>query len=130
MPSNDEININDETPNVIVGYSPTDFFYVDATNYGISITDGSCASLKIYDSAWDTSCNSINFTDNSDKCIQKEFCINKAQAGILANTKNSHTGADEKYLDSKSVYNQTITTTYNLGIGIFGLIILILINRK
>lgn len=105
------------TNNVIVGYSQNDFFYVDATNRDIMPSDNACIKLKPYDSSWDVSCNSW-FSDNSGNCINKELCINKDKVEYLLKIENNHSGADEKFLNAKTSYENVLMNTINLGIGI------------
>ena len=48
--------------NVVISYSPNDFFYVkfDEQNNSSTIDNSLCNPLKHYDS-WDTSCNTDNY---------------------------------------------------------------------
>jgi hypothetical protein len=115
--------------NVILGYNPNDFFYADALNRGIMPTDANCNDLNIHDQSWDLSCNSW-FADNSGNCIKKELCINKEKVEYLLNTENNHSGADEKYSNAKTNYQDVLLNTINLGIGVLFLIIIIFRNRN
>ena len=115
--------------NVVVGYSPNDFFYADAANRGLMPSDTVCASLKPYDQTWDVSCNSW-FSDNSGNCINKELCINKDKVQYLLKTENDHSGANEKYSNAQTSYQNVLLNTINLGIGVLFLIVIIFRNRN
>jgi hypothetical protein len=115
--------------NVVVGYSPNDFFYVDAINQGVMPSDEECKTMKPYDHSWDLSCGSW-FSDNSGNCIKKELCINKDKAEHLTDIENTHSSAKEKYMNEKMNYDNILLNTINLGIGVMFLIIIIYKNQK
>jgi hypothetical protein len=108
----------------IVGYNKNDFFYVNAENAGISLTPEICSLLNVNSPTWDISCNDAFFFDNSANCMKKELCINKEQAAKLKSLQQNHSGADEKYDNSKQVYDQTFAHTINLGGGILALLLI------
>jgi hypothetical protein len=112
-----------------VAYSQHDFFYSRAEGHGKMPSDVSCNSMDINNSNWDTSCNDINFSDNSGNCINKELCLNKQNANLVNGIQSKNSGSLEKYENSKQVFNKTILTSINLGIGIIALAILIYKNR-
>jgi hypothetical protein len=89
-----------------------------------------CNTMDLYNSYWDTSCNKINFADNSGNCINKELCINKQNATLISNVQNKNSGSLEKYENSKQIFNRTMLTTINLGIGIVVLGLFIYNNRS
>jgi len=115
--------------NVIVGYSPNDFFYADAISQGVMPTDDDCVALKPYDQTWDVSCGSW-FSDNSGNCIKKELCINQDKANVLTDIQGKHSSADEKYMNEKMNYDNVLLNTINLGIGIVFLLFVIYKNQK
>jgi hypothetical protein len=115
--------------NIIVGYSPNDFFYSNAVNQGIMPSDDECKKLKPYDSSWDISCNAW-FKDNSGNCIKKELCINKDKADYLTGMENKHSSSNEKFMNEKMNYDNILLNTINLGIGIVFLIFIIYKNSK
>lgn len=104
--------------NIVVGYSPTDFFYVDAMHRGEMPTPEQCTAMKPYDPYWDLSCNADHITDNSGVCLQKELCKNRDSAEWLVKSQNVYAGTDAKYSDTLSQYNQEWMFTINLGIGL------------
>jgi len=123
------------TNNVIVGYSPNDFFYYQAQHENLMpkndvVFDASCAQLRIDAPTWDVSCSQTYFTDNSYNCIAKELCRNKKKVNKLAEMQTVHSGSDEKYLDTTHVYSNGIRDAANLGVGILLLFVLILRNRN
>jgi|UniRef100_A0A6C0ARZ2 hypothetical protein len=112
-----------------IGYSPNDFFYVNAQNNNMMPTEDQCNSLQINDPTWTTKCNGDNFMDNSLNCVNQALCQNKANAVNLQSVRNKNDGADSKFLDSTSVFNKTILNTINLSIGILLVGYLIYKNR-
>jgi hypothetical protein len=122
-----------EYTNVLLGYSANDFFYVKAENNNEMPSANDCASLKPYDTNWDSSCNLTNYSSTSDNmlnCNHKELCKNKDKAVTLTQIQHNHIGSDQNYLDTKDAYNTAIVKTVNLGIGIIVLIGLIYTNRN
>ena len=115
--------------NVVVGYSPNDFLYIDATNRGIMPSEQQCASLNPYDQTWDVSCVQF-FSDFSGNCIRKELCKNKEKAIYLQDVQHGHSGVAEKYMNEKMNYDNVLMNTINLGIGILFLVIIIYKNQK
>jgi len=78
--------------NVIVGFSPNDFFYYQAQHEDLMPKndkdfDGSCNALDINATSWDLSCSQIHFNDNSYNCIAKELCRNKDKVKKYRNFK-------------------------------------------
>jgi hypothetical protein len=134
--------------NALVGYSPNDFSYVNAS-YGncnankplgnvvgktIGTTTITEASLSFTDPAWDTICDSKNhplwFSDNSANCINVELCKNKANADKLLGLGSSGQGTKEKYMNEKMNYDNLLMNSINLGIGIVFLLFVIYKNQK
>jgi hypothetical protein len=135
--------------NVLVGYSPNDFYYVQAEenniidpssdcdklnvngnitlSNGTTITNGS--SLPLTNPAWDTICNNY-FSENQENCVKRELCNNKNNATQLGDLQNSKSGAMEKYMNEKMNYDSILMNTINLGIGIVFLIVVIYKNQK
>ena len=135
--------------NVLVGYSPNDFYYVHAEESnvinpssdcgslvvsgnailpnGTTISNGS--SLSLNDPAWDTICNNY-FSQNQENCVKRELCNNKNNAIQLGDLQNSKSGAMEKYMNEKMNYDSILMNTINLGIGIVFLIVVIYKNQK
>lgn len=135
--------------NVLVGYSPNDFFYVQAEEssvinsntdcYNLTIngnvnlpngnTIASGSSLHLNNPAWDTICNNY-FSKNQENCVKRELCNNKKNATQLGDLQNSKSGAMEKYMNEKMNYDSILMNTINLGIGIVFLIVVIYKNQK
>jgi hypothetical protein len=135
--------------NVLVGYSPNNFYYVQAEennvinpssdcdkltvngnitlSNGTTITNGS--SLPLTNPAWDTICNNY-FSENQENCVKRELCNNKNNATQLGDLQNSKSGAMEKYMNEKMNYDSILMNTINLGIGIVFLIVVIYKNQK
>ena len=114
------------TTNVVIGYSPTDFFYVKASEMSEPIDNEYCGNLDISNPQWDISCNTNNYALGGDinkfQCNYKELCKNKNNAELLSKLQTNHSGSDQNYLDKKYTYNYLLTTSFNLGIGILTLI--------
>jgi hypothetical protein len=110
----------------MIGYSPNDFFYVNVQNVP---ADNTCTTLLNDSSTWNMKCNNQSFQDNSTNCINYALCKNKSLANTLQSYQSSSNGANEKYLDSTTMFNSTILNTANLTIGIIALIYLVYKNR-
>lgn len=103
---------------VFLEYNKNDFFYVNAGNQGFLPNQEQCETTFNPDNdEWTTKCNRNNFPNNGSDCIKKELCKNKANAEKLIAIENAHTGADEKYYNTKEQYNELFMGTVNLGIG-------------
>jgi hypothetical protein len=119
--------------NVVISYSPNDFFYVkfDEQNNSSTIDNRVCKGLN---DSWDTKCNTDNYDSNvtNDKidCNLKELCKNKEKAEELQLIQNNHSGSGQNYLDTKDSYNTAFLRLFNLGVGIFIIIGLIYKNRN
>jgi hypothetical protein len=122
--------------NVVISYSPNDFFYVkfdEQNNNSSTIDNNLCFPLKPYDNL-DTNCNTDNYnsngTNNKINCNLKELCKNKEKAEELQLIQNNHSGSGQNYLDTKDSYNTAFLRLFNLGVGIFIIIGLIYKNRN
>jgi hypothetical protein len=103
---------------ILVGYSPGDFFYTKAEVDGKMPTMDQCAVLNPSNPEWDTKCNETNFSTNGDDCYNKELCKNKTSVYWLKNDKNINSGSTQKYLDTNKEYNYELLSSFNLGVGI------------
>ena len=115
---------------VTLGYSPNDFFYVDAQNQGIMPKTGQCQNL--ISTYTDAKCGagSGGFIDNSFNCIQKELCVNWKKANEITEIENQHGGADKKFTDASMTHDIALMDIINLGIGIFFAMAIIYRNRN
>jgi hypothetical protein len=111
--------------NVVVGYSPTDFFYVKAQE--LNIMPMNCENLTIPS---DNQCNTDNYNTNKLHCMNAALCKNKDNAILIGKLQNKHSGSDQHYLDTNQEYKVTVTNSINLGIGILILIGFIIQNRN
>jgi hypothetical protein len=111
---------------LLMGYSPNDFFYSLAADSELA----GCSTINPLANSWDTSCNSVNFADNSNNCVLQQLCLNKEFGEKLNLAQNNQTGADERYLNSQSVFEYTLINIANLGIGVVVLMALIWKYRK
>jgi len=111
--------------NIVVGYSPTDFFYVKAEKMDIMPTN--CDSIII---PTNEQCNIDNYGDNKIDCINASLCENKTSSMLINKLQNKHSGSDQHYLDTNQEYKLTLTNSINLGIGIVILIGFIIQNRN
>jgi hypothetical protein len=68
-------------------------------------------------------------SNNANNCISKELCRNKKNVNKLIAIENGHSGADEKYYNTKEQYNELFMSTMNLGIGCLFLGVAIYLNR-
>jgi hypothetical protein len=92
----------------IEGFSTNDFFFVKAEN-DYTLDDKSCASVK------KTTCFA---GDTRQECIQQALCTNKQKANVLYSITQTTTGEDQKYLDTKMSYDDSLLNCINLGLGI------------
>jgi hypothetical protein len=116
---------------VTVAYSPNDFYYV-SSNVDLS-TCGSANS-----SALDASCcSSVEdktkcsyYTSNKETCYKNEVCKNKKYALLSNNIENNHSGAEERYANTKKQYEYEIMKTVNIssGIAIFAIATIYMMN--
>ena len=113
------------TTNIVLGYSPTDFFYVKAQEMDIMPTN--CDSITTPSKE---TCNIDNYGDNKIDCINAALCENKDTSILINKLQNKHSGSDQHYLDTNQEYKLTLTNSINLGIGILILIGLIIQNRN
>ena len=111
------MNDTDKT-NVILSYSPGDFFYTKADEKGLMPDIKQCNKMNVDGSTWDISCNSKNYSDNAEECFRKELCKNKEKVNWIKETENKNNGANRKHLDIKQMYRTEYLNTVNLGIGI------------
>lgn len=117
---------SDTLSDIVVGYSPTDFFYVDAQTKNFMKPDSCTSDIMNLDG---NACTT-HFVDNSYNCIMKELCLNKQYAESISSVQSGHNGADEKYSNAKTIFDKTVTNTINLGIGIVVMVVLIYRNRN
>ena len=114
----------------VIAYNKNDFYYSSAAQKGLMPSDNDCNSMDKFNKSWDISCNDENFQRNIDKCIAKELCINKETAELITNIENVNSGSVQKYENSKTVFNNSLITFLNLGLGVIFLGVLIYKNRK
>lgn len=107
-----------EQKNVLLSYSPSDFFYVKADFAGVMPTNKQCKEMDVYNSEWNNTCNSKNYSDNANECFKKELCKNKERVEWITKIETQNSGANRKYLDIKQKYNEEFLNMVNLGIGI------------
>ena len=128
MPSDNKIQNQ-----FLVGYNPNDIYYYAAPP-AVQPTKEQCAALDIYNASWDVSCNIYDpsngkpFIDFSNNCYKKQLCINKDKSDKLMSLQNSHSGSDERNVNTTELYNIELTKTVNLVIGIVGISTLIFYN--
>lgn len=130
MPTTNSSNLF-TTNNILVGFSPNDFFYAQAQDENIMPKDPNfCPSINMYNPTWDSSCNSINFIDNSYNCISKELCKNLDKVKKISQHQTQHSESEGKYLDTSSLYNFSFMNIINISIGTLALFIFIVRNRN
>ena len=138
--------------NITVAYNPNDFFYMNAKNSeGVATTDISLTTRKNYcDTKKNTdingninsmkceinngklivngnviSSNNENYGNYLSNCYDKALCINEDNQIKINNLQLKHDGADERHGDINIYYNHELLKSYNLGIGIIGVSIMI-----
>jgi hypothetical protein len=66
-----------------------------------------------------------NYGNYLSNCYDKALCINEDNEKKINNLQLKHDGADERHGDINIYYNRELLKTYNLGIGIVGVGIMI-----
>ena len=114
--------MSDKSSNIVLSYSPMDFFYLSAgTNMP---ADSVCAEM----SSNPTDCANINSTI-SQACYQQALCQNKDLVNGVINKQNTHAQSDVKLDDTYSQYMNEYMKTVNLGLGIILALVYISYNR-
>ena len=116
---------------VTVAYSPNDFYYV-SSNVDLS----TCSSANV--AALDASCctvmedktNCPYYNANKEICYKHEVCKNKNNALLANKMDNNHSGANERYVNTKKQYEYEIMKTINIssGIAIFAIATMYMMN--
>lgn len=120
-----------------IGYSPNNFYYVDALNRGADYApnDTSCNYLvgntyiicdnNVFANAKSSLTTNSGTLDLGVKhCIQQQLCINKELAQSLE-LENSNNGGDHKIMNFRDSYNDNLLKSANLGIAICVLLYLL-----
>jgi len=108
---------------IYIGFSPNNFFYVDALNDNAEFAPSKVKCDGIADQT--INCDHSHFVDNSFNCLLQEMCKNEKFANSIKNTNhNEYEGEQEKYADDTHSYQNYFLKTVNLGIGIGALIYL------
>jgi hypothetical protein len=113
---------------IFIGYTPNDFFYVDAINKGLDYApnDKDCKNL----SSTPLDCGNVDiFRYNGNICLKQELCKNQSLVNSLSLEYNNN-GSIQKYKDDKYNYYNYLMNIVNLGIGISAMIYLIIIRRQ
>ena len=114
--------------NITVAYNPNDFFYMNAKNSvgaqaqnatgkGAQANKDYCKVKKNADCT--TAVEKVACT------YDKALCINEDNQIKINNLQLKHDGADERHGDINIYYNYELLKSYNLGIGIIGVSIMI-----
>jgi len=69
--------------------------------------------------------NNNDYENYLSHCYDKALCINEDNQKKINNLQLKHDGADERHGDINIYYNRELLKTYNLGIGIVGVGIMI-----
>lgn len=99
-----------------VEYNPTSFY---SNRSNLTPTSMECSSLNYKDASWDTKCSN-SFSDNSENCYRVELCKNVKYGDKIRKIQNNHSGADDRYLDTKKQYYYEYINMVNLGVAIVG----------
>lgn len=118
--SYDQTITANDSADYVVGYNPTDFFYV---NVDSSIMPNNCdknAKWKLDDVAQDSKCDTtpdIN-NDNGLFCYQRELCKNQQYSQKMMSVTDKHSGSNIRYLDIATQTNFQAISVANLTIGV------------
>jgi hypothetical protein len=101
----------------VVGYSPTDFFYVSALD-SRDAWNLDCGNVEaLQKDAIDTA-NVMNIDSNIVINMYKDICANKNLVDSWTNHKINHSGSEQGLQDSQTTFNATLLNTVNLVVGI------------
>ena len=107
---------NSYSKSTLFGYTPNNFFWqnIKYTN----TTPDECVNVSTIN------CSTIT-TKNLDKCYTQQICKNKENYEWIQNVETTHSGADERFIDTENQYNRELQKSFNLGIGVIGILFLI-----
>jgi len=110
--------------NVVLDYTPKDFFYLSSASMPDADTCAYIASIS-------PDCSQVKSNGaNVNACLQQALCRNKALAEELYNKQNIHSGEDIRWQDVNHLYSFEMLKTLNLLIGIVVSGIFIYYNRQ
>jgi len=102
-----------ETNNTYLGFSPNNFYYVDAESRGsLYAPDDNCNNIS-----GNLNCEHVSFSENGNICLKQSMCNNKSLAQTLRN-EYSKIGNSINYTDNITSYNIYLIKITNLVIGI------------
>jgi len=96
---------------IVAAFSPNDFFYVKAEQNKTMPAVEKCETL-IDNMPMNCDLNPTN------ACVEAELCVNKKNANKLYNIQNKNGGTNQRYSDVKTVFNDALFNSFNLGVGI------------
>jgi hypothetical protein len=98
----------------IVGYSPSDFFFVSALDSSHKM-DIDCANIDL----GNLNANVVGNTDMHDVVkVYKHICENRDLVNSWTDHKINHAGSQQALDDSQTNFNASILNTVNLLVGI------------
>lgn len=112
--------MSNDSNTTYLGFSPHNFYYVDATSRNAQYAPNDSSCNEVYDNSGafnNLICDKDTFPDNSFNCLKKEMCNNKKLANSLKLEFNN-TGSDIRYLDNQKSYNIYLIKIVNLIVGI------------
>jgi hypothetical protein len=127
----DDNNFNSNSSTSYLGFSPNNFYYVNAESRGTQYSpDSSCNDVFNNVGVFNNlNCEHSKFQDNSFNCLKKEMCINKKLAQSLT-LEYSNRGSDIDYLDNKTSYNIYLIKITNIIIGISAILYFMYKNKS
>lgn len=102
----------------IIGYSPSDFFYVSALDSSSGLTID-CANIdlgNVYGNVYDSGNISGNISGNAK--LYQNICLNQSLVKSWTDHKINHSGSSQALKDTQIHFNATVLNTVNLVIGI------------
>jgi len=111
--------------NITVAYNPNDFYYMNAKNSeGAPAKNAPIDGSSTHEAYCKVKREAECSNDNACK-YDKALCINEDNQIKINNLQLKHDGADERHGDINIYYNRELLKSYNLGIGILGVGIMI-----
>lgn len=107
-------------------YNKNDFFYLTNAN------DMSKAGCPFINKAAQIRCGATFNPKDPDSvrlCYQNELCVNQDNVEKMYAAQKKHLQYQAQLMDLQTKYQNQMTTTFNLGIGIVGAIVYIYYNK-
>jgi hypothetical protein len=123
----------------LVSYNQKDFFWnsINTDTNNKNVTEIKNTSIPTYCDIKFTKNPTTTYTEDctgssKSNCalFLEEICNNYKNSKIIKELQTTHSGADSRHLDTTKIYNYNLLKTFNLGIGIVYISIMLYYNNK